>query len=255
MLRFLIAIILNAKRGPEILYTMRRMIRHKERYPEKTRYAYALRMIRYLKKSARITTEVYGTENLPKEGGYVMYPNHQGKYDALGIMYAHREPCTFVMDKAKSYGFLVKELVDLLGAKRLELENVRQNFKIMDEITSEVLAGKKYILFSEGGYDRNGNVVQRFKPGSFKCATRAKAPIVPVTLIDSYLAFNSVKLGSITTKVIFCKPLYYEDYKDLKTPEIADIVRSTIIKTMESYGVYDNNPENVNENIKITNKP
>ena len=245
MLRFIVAILLNTKRGPQILPTMRKMIRHKERYPEKTRYAYAIRLIRYLKKSARITTEIYGTENLPEEGGYIMYPNHQGKYDALGIMYAHRNPCTFVMDKAKSYGFLVRELVDLLGAKRLELNNVRQNFKIMNQITNEVKnEGKKFILFSEGGYDRNGNVVQRFKPGSFKCATSAKAPIVPVTLIDSYLAFNSLKFGPVTTKVIFGKPLYYDDYKDLKTHEIADIVRNTIISTMEEFGVYVNNPEN-----------
>lgn len=240
MLRFLIAILLNARRGPEILPTMRKMTKHKDKYPEKTRYAYAIRLIRFLKKSARITTEVYGTENLPEEGGYVMYPNHQGKYDALGIMYAHHKPCTFVMDKAKSYGFLVKELVELLGAKRLDIHNVRQNFKIMDEITEEVQNGTKFILFSEGGYDRNGNVVQAFKPGSFKCAMRAKVPIVPVTLIDSYLAFNSLKPGPITTKVIFLEPLIYEDYKDMKTVEIADIVRKRIIDAMKDFGINDN---------------
>ena len=33
-------------------------------------------------------------------------------------------------------------------------------------------------------------------------------------------------------------------YKDMKTHEVADIVRSTIISTMEEYGVYVNNPEN-----------
>lgn len=243
MLRFLYAIITNTKRGPHILRTMRKMIKHKDKYSIKTRYAYALRLIRYLKKSARITTEVYGTENLPKDGGYVMYPNHQGKYDALGIIYAHREPCTFVMDKAKSYGFLVRELVDLLDAKRLDLNNVRQNFKIMNQITEEVKAGTKFILFSEGGYANNGNLVQRFKPGSFKCAMKAQVPIVPVTLIDSYLAFNSFTFGPVTTKVIFLEPICYMEYKDLKTHEVADIVRSRIITTMEQYGVFDNDPE------------
>jgi len=66
MLRFFIAILFNAKRGPELLHTMRKMIKNKDKYPEKTRYALALRLIRYLKKSARISTEVYGTENLPE---------------------------------------------------------------------------------------------------------------------------------------------------------------------------------------------
>ena len=244
MLRFIIAILYNLKRGPKIVSRMRKMIKHKERYSEKTRYAYALRLIRYLKKSARITTEVYGTENLPEEGGYIMYPNHQGKYDALGIMYAHREPCTFVMDKAKSYGFLVREMVDLLGAKRLALDDVRQNIRIMDQITKEVLEGTRFILFSEGGYATNGNIVQRFKPGSFKCAMRAKVPIIPVTLIDSYLAFNSFKPGPITTKVVFGRPITYDIYKDMKTHEVADMVRSTIISTMEEFGVFVNNPEN-----------
>ena len=210
MLRFILAIILNLKRGPELISNMRKMVKHKDKYPEKVRYAYAIRLIKFLMRSARISTDVFGEENLPEEGGYVMYPNHQGKYDALGIMYAHNNPCTFVMDKAKSYGFLVRELVDLLGAKRLALDDVRQNIKIMNQITDELQKGTKFILFSEGGYDKNGNIVQRFKPGSFKCAMRAKAPIVPVTLIDSYIAFNSLKPGPVNTKVIFGKPLYYD---------------------------------------------
>lgn len=244
MIRFLFAIIVNAKRGPEVISRMRKMIKHKDKYPEKTRYAYAIRFIRILMKSARITTEVYGADNLPDEGGYVMYPNHQGKYDALGIMYAHRNPCTFVMDKAKSYGFLVREMVDLLGAKRLALDDVRQNIRIMNQIEEEVKEGKRFILFSEGGYATNGNIVQRFKPGSFKCAMRAQVPIIPVTLIDSYLAFNSFKFGTVNTKVIFGEPILYETYKDMKTHEVADLVRNTIISTMEEYGVYVNNPEN-----------
>ncbi|SDB09572.1 1-acyl-sn-glycerol-3-phosphate acyltransferase [Pseudobutyrivibrio sp. YE44] len=243
MLRFVIAIVSNLKRAPKLVSTMRKMSKHKDRYPEKVRYAYALKLIRHIKKSARITTEVYGAENLPKEGGYIMYPNHQGKYDALGIMYAHKEPCTFVMDKAKSYGFLVREIVDLLGAKRLKLDDVRQNMKLMDNITEEVKQGKRFILFSEGGYNHNGNIVKRFKPGSFKCAMRAQVPIIPVTLIDSYLAFNSLKRGPITTKVIFGKPIYYDTYKDMKTTDVATIVRNSIITTMEEYGISDNKIE------------
>ena len=55
----------------------------------------------------------------------MMYPNHQGKYDALGIIYTHREPCSLVMDKAKSNTILVREFVDLLQGKRLDKKDVR----------------------------------------------------------------------------------------------------------------------------------
>jgi 1-acyl-sn-glycerol-3-phosphate acyltransferase len=125
----------------------------------------------------------------------------------------------------------------MLGAKRLELDNVRQNLTIINEITEDVKAGKRYILFSEGGYDKNKNKVQQFKPGSFKCAVRAKAPIVPVALIDSYKPFNSMSLGKITTKVVFLPPIYFEEYQGMKTPEIATMVRGNIIAKMKEFGI------------------
>ncbi len=237
MFRFIYVILCNLCRAPYLVPKMRKMAAQPEKYDRATRYAYAKYAINYMMKSGKITTEVYGEENLPEDTGYVMFPNHQGKYDALGIIYAHKAPCTFVMDKAKSNGFLVKEIVDLLEAKRLELNNVRQGFQIINEITDEVMEGRKFILFSEGGYQKNRNHVQDFKPGSFKSAVRAKAPIVPVALIDSYKPFNSLTLGKITTKVIFLKPLYYEDYKDMKTPEIATLVRQMIIDKMGEFGV------------------
>lgn len=237
MFRFIIVVLANIKRAPYLIPKMRKMFKHPERYSEQVRYAFAQKLIDYMKASGKIKTEVYGTENLPHEGGYVMFPNHQGKYDALGIIYAHKAPCSFVMDKAKSYSFLVKELVDMLGAKRLELDNVRQNLTIINEITEDVKQGKKYILFSEGGYDKNRNKVQQFKPGSFKCVVRSKTPIVPVALIDSYKPFNSWSIGPVTTKVIFLPPMYYDEYKNMKTPEIAKIVRQRIIDCMAEFDV------------------
>lgn len=237
MLRFIYVVLANVKRAPYLIPKMRKMFQHPERYSEEERYRFAQKMINYMKASGKIRTEVYGCEHLPQEGGYVMFPNHQGKYDALGIIYAHEKPCSFVMDKAKSYSFLVKEFVDMLGAKRLELDNVRQNLTIINEITEDVKKGRRYVLFSEGGYDQNKNHVQQFKPGSFKCAMRARAPIVPVALIDSYKPFNSFSLGKVVTKVVFLEPLFFEDYDGMKTPEIAKLVRGRIMDAMKEFGV------------------
>lgn len=237
MLRFIYVILANLSRAPYLIPKMRKMVKHPEKYTEKERYSIVKKAVNYMKASGKITTEVYGKENLPKEGGYVMFPNHQGKYDALGIIYAHDTPCSFVMDKAKSNSFLVKEIVDVLGAKRLEINNVRQNVGIINEVSTEVKQGKRFILFSEGGYGKNGNKVQEFKPGSFKTVMRAKAPLVPVALIDSYKVFNAFTWGKVTTKVIFLPPMYYEDYKDMKTPEIAAVVRRQIIDKMKEFGV------------------
>ena len=110
---------------------MRREADHPEKYSVEERYALARHVIRLMKVTGGIHTKSYGTELLPTEGGYMMYPNHQGKYDALGIIYTHREPCSLVMDKAKSNTILVREFVDLLQGKRLDKKDVRQALTII----------------------------------------------------------------------------------------------------------------------------
>ena len=88
MYRFILVVLANLRRAPYLVPKMRKMFQHPERYSEEVRYAFAQKLIDYMKASGKIETEVYGEELLPKEGGYVMFPNHQGKYDALGIIYA-----------------------------------------------------------------------------------------------------------------------------------------------------------------------
>ncbi len=234
MLRFLYVIFMNLFRAPYMITRMRYEADHADRFSEEERYKLVRHTIYLMKRSGRITTECYGEENLPAEGGYVMYPNHQGKYDALGIISSHKEPCSLVMDEKKSHTILVSEFVDLCQGKRLKKDDVRQALRIINDVAADVKQGKKYILFPEGGYEfNNKNKVCDFKAGSFKCAVKSKAPIVPVALIDSYKVFNSFYMGKITTEVHFLKPLYYEDYKGLKTQQIAAIVKERIEEAIE----------------------
>ena len=232
MFRFLYVIIMNIFRAPYMIPRMRYMAKHPEKFTEEQRYKMVNHMIYLMNRSGRITTEAFGTENLPKEGGYIMYPNHQGKYDALGIIITHKQPCSLVMDRNKSNGLLVKEFVDLLEGKRMDIKDVRQAMKIIMEISKEAAEGKRFILFPEGGYDHNKNKVENFKAGSFKSAVKAKVPIVPVALIDSYKVFNSLKPGKVTTQVHYLEPIPYEDYKDMKTKDIAALVKERIQKTI-----------------------
>lgn len=157
-----------------------------------------------------------------------MYPNHQGKYDSLGIMYSHPRPCTLVMDAERSRLPIVGSFIDLVQGKRLDKKDMRSQMKVILQIAEEVKAGRRYIVFPEGGYDHNRNDVQDFMPGSFKCATRAKAPIVPVALVDSYKPFGINSLRKVRTQVHFLPPIFYEEYKTMTTPQIAELVKERI---------------------------
>ena len=81
----------------------------------------------------------------------------------------------------------------------------------------------------------NGNYVDPFKPGSFKSAMKAKAPIVPVALIDSWKVFDLWSLRRVHTKVVYLEPLYYEEYKEMSSVEVCQLVYKRICKTIEEY--------------------
>jgi 1-acyl-sn-glycerol-3-phosphate acyltransferase len=202
-------------------------------FQEERRYRMAQKCIRIVMRHGRIETKSYGQELLPKEGGYVMYSNHQGKFDTLGIMYAHEAPCTIVMDYYRSKLPIVDPFIDLLKGKRLDKTDMKSQVKTVLEIAQEVGEGRRYIVFPEGGYDHNRNDLQEFMPGAFKCATKAKVPIVPVALIDSYKPFGENSLRKVTTQVHFLKPILFEEYNGMTTPQIAEMVKERIAEKIK----------------------
>ena len=76
------------------------------------------------------------------------------------------------------------------------------------------------------------NQMIEFKSGSFKAATKAKCPIIPVALIDSYKPFDNNETGFVTVQIHILKPFLYEDYKDWSTTEIAEKTKAMIAKTI-----------------------
>lgn len=235
MLRLYYVILISL---PIVLYYIARsryVTRHIENYSEQERYGMVRRMIAVMKHNGRIVTDVYGEENLPQEGGYVMYSNHQGKYDVLGIISAHRNPCTFVIDEKRSHLLFTQEITDLLQGSRLDKTSVRQQAKTILDVTRQVKEGRRFIIFPEGGYEENQkNQVTEFLSGTFKCSTRSQTPIIPVAIKDSYKVFGLNSLRKVRTEVHFLPPLYYEEYGELSTAQIAQIVKSRIVSALGS---------------------
>ena len=62
---------------------------------------------------------------------------------------------------------------------------------------------------------------------------KSKSPIIPVALIDSYKPFELNSLRSVTTQVHFLPPIYYEEYKDMSTKEVAVLTRKKIVDAIE----------------------
>ena len=162
-----------------------------------------------------------------------MYSNHQGKYDTLGIMSSHPKPCTIVIDAYRSKLPITDTSIDWVQGSKLDKTDMKKQLHMILQIADEVKNGRRYIVFPEGGYDHNKNELQDFMAGSFKCATKAKAPIVPVAIIDSYKPFGVNSLRKVKTQVHFLAPIFYEEYGKMTTAEIAEMVKGRISSTID----------------------
>ena len=200
---------------------------------EEENYYLACRIMNKMRILSRTETVVFGLENVPAEGGVLLYANHQGKYDALGILLALNRPCGVLMEEKQSLRFPAKSVVDLLGGKRISFEHPKQQVAVLHEISSEVKRGRRFLIFPEGGYSDNKNRVQPFKNGCFLCATEAKCPIVPVIVVDSWRAMNGNSLRRVVTQVHFLPPLFYEEYKQFNRKELCAKVEQMICREMK----------------------
>lgn len=208
---------------------------HADNYDRYTRYAFLHRVAPLVNRRGRVKVVCYGLENLPKETGYIMFPNHQGMFDALAFLETHERPIVTVMKKEVKDTFLLRRIIMMLQAEIIDREDIRQSMQVIMNMTRRVKEGENFIIFAEGTRSRNGNNLLEFKGGSFKSAMNAKCPIVPVALIDSFQAFDTNSIKKVNVQIHYLKPFYYEDYKGMKSTEIAHLVSDRIKETIREF--------------------
>lgn len=185
--------------------------------------------------AGRVTIESYGIENIPEKDGFIFYPNHQGLFDVLVFLESCPRPFAFVIKKEASNIVLLKQVTRALGSYAMDREDIRQSMQIINKVSEDVKKGKNFIIFPEGTRSRKGNELLDFKGGSFKSTTKAKCPIVPCALIDSFIPFDENSIRPVTVKLIYLPPMYYDEYKDMKTVEIAAEVKKRIETVIAQY--------------------
>lgn len=191
-------------------------------------YEYIKMATRKATRTGRVDIEAYGLENLPEEDGFVFFPNHQGMFDVLVFLQTCPRPFAFVMKKEASNIILLKQVRQALGSYAMDRADIKQSLQVINHVAEDVKNGKNFLIFPEGTRSKQGNKLLDFKGGSFKCAVKAKCPIVPCALVDSYKPFDESSIKRVKVKISYLPPIYYEEYKDMKTPEIAAEVKRRI---------------------------
>ena len=173
-------------------------------------------------------TEVINKEYIPKDTNYVVFPNHKTSYDAFIISSVFKRPMGYAAKDSLYNTPIFGGWLRHVGSLKINRENDRETLK-------EIVKGIKYIekglcmtVFPEG--TRTSKEISKMmpgRPGSYRIATKANVPIIPVALVGNSNVGKTKKIG-VDIKVVIGKPLYPSDYESLTTLEIADYVVDTV---------------------------
>ena len=210
-----------------------RYAKHPENYTEEEMYRHIQFILKRAVQGGNIDLQVTGTENIPQENGFMLYANHQGMFDILAVAATCDNPLGAVLKKELYDIPFLHQVAICTKSYAMDREDVRQSLKVIQNVIREVKAGRNYLIFPEGTRSKNGNQMGPFHSGSFRCATKSKCPIVPVALVDSFKVLDQKGSKPVSVQIHYLKPIYWEEYQDLNTTELAALVKERISEAIQ----------------------
>jgi len=232
--RIALMVLKNLHLVPGAYSKLCRYARHTDEYPELEKYDHIRYIMQRAVQSGNIDLHVFGQENIPAENGFLMCGNHQGLFDVVALVATYGGPLACVFKKELGNVPLLKQIIACTKSFSMDREDVRQSLGVIQAVTKELQAGRNYLIFPEGTRSRNGNAMGEFHGGSFRCAVKAKCPIVPMAFIDSYKVLDQKGSRPVSMQIHYLKPIVYEEYKDLKTVELAALVKARIQQVIDA---------------------
>ena len=235
MNRIVMMVLKNTFKIPAAYGKLRHYAKHTDEYPEEEKYRHIQYVLDLAIRAGNVDVQVYGKENIPREDGFLMYSNHQGLFDILAIVRHCDRPMSAVFKKELKDIILIREIAACTHAFAMDRENVRQSMEVIQNVTKEVLKGRNYLIFPEGTRSKMGNEMLPFHHGSFKCAVKAKCPILPIAVIDRFRVLDGKGSAPISMQLHYLPVIPYEEYAGMKTGEIADMVQQRIAEAIKAH--------------------
>ena len=228
MNRIALMILRNICAFPGMFAKLCHYAKHTEEYSWQEKWDHIHAMMGRAIKSGNVDLTVTGLENLPTDRPFMLYGNHQGMFDVVAISGTCPIPLAVVYKKELKGVPLLQQIYDCTRSYAMDREDVRQSLTVIQNVTEELKQGRSFVIFPEGTRSRKGNEMLPFHGGSFRCALKAKCTVVPMALIDSFRVLDEKGSKPVAVQLHYLQPIEYEEYKDLKTTQLAELVRSRI---------------------------
>ena len=230
MNRLLMMVLKNIHIVPGAWFKLCHYARYTEKYPEQEKWDHIHFIMGRALASGNIDLTVTGLENIPAadQGGFMMYANHQGLFDVVALAGTCTTPLSIAYKKELANVPLLKQIFQCTKSFAMDREDVRQSLTVIQSIIQELEKGRNYVIFPEGTRSKNGNTMGEFHGGSFRCAVKAKCPIIPIAFVDSFKVLDQKGSKRLSVQIHYLKPIAYEEYQGMKAAEVAALVKARI---------------------------
>ncbi|MBM4024332.1 MAG: 1-acyl-sn-glycerol-3-phosphate acyltransferase, partial [Planctomycetes bacterium] len=170
---------------------------------------------------------VYGRENVPREGAYILAGNHQSYLDPVFCGVGIRRRLTFVardtLFRYRLSGWL------LHSVNAIPIERGRPDISAIKTFIARLRQGEAVCLYPEATRTNDGRIIP-FKPGFGLLCRRAKAAVVPVLVDGAFECWprhrKLFRPGRIT--IWYGKTLYPETLRTMSNEDLADHLTATL---------------------------
>jgi 1-acyl-sn-glycerol-3-phosphate acyltransferase len=127
-----------------------------------------------------------GVEHVPQAGPVVLAPNHVSYMDPVLVTIPLHRPLHYMtlepFFRVRGLGVLIRWCRAFpVREDELDRPAIRTAMRVLRE-------GDALVIFPEGGRSPDGRL-QPFRPGAFRLALQADAPVVPVTISGAHAAW------------------------------------------------------------------
>ena len=129
--------------------------------------------------------DIQGKENLKVNGTSVYMGTHKSYLDIVIMIMLIDEPLIFIGKAEVDHIPFIRSWFKAIGGLPMKREDIRQSFKVILEAIGKLEAGYSVAIFPEGTRTI-GTQMGEFKAGSFKLATKANVPIIPIAMQNTF---------------------------------------------------------------------
>lgn len=179
--------------------------------------------------------EVIGKDNIPDYNGILFVSNHQSNFDILTLLAYLGVPKGFVAKKELKKIPMLSDWMEKIHCLFMDRDDMKQSAQTILTGIKQLKQGINMVIFPEGTRGKDG-VMGEFKAGSFKLATKSKAPIVPITINGTcrIMESNGNLIKPAKVQIIIHEPIFTAELSKEEAAQLPERVEKIIRGSLDN---------------------